>query len=119
MNQNTLRFWLRLMTIGTLAGVLMVLAGQFWHTSNTPPSQFASETELHQALYGKTAEEVRELLGEPDRIGGAKLIGEKEVWQYDHFYRTPNTQNRSPIYIHFNGGGTVSQIMLFDGRQLK
>lgn len=119
MNRNTLRFWLSFLTIGTLVSVLMVLACQRCHPAILPPSRFASDAELYKTLHSKTAEQVRELLGEPDSIGGARLIGEKEVWQYDSFYQMPDAQHRSPIYIHFNVGGTVSQITLFDGRQLK
>jgi hypothetical protein len=97
------------MLIATLLALAGILAVGIIRPHRGP--RFASDGELREAVVGKPAEAVRPLLGEPDAVGGARMLGEKEVWQY-------NSVCRQPVYVHIGTAGRVTRVTAF-GRQVE
>jgi hypothetical protein len=99
------RFSRQALLIVTLLALAAVLAVGIIRLPRRGP-RFASGDEVRAALVGQPEEAVRTLLGEPDAVGGATRLGEKEVWQYDSI--CPH-----PVYIHIGPEGRVTRVAAF------
>jgi hypothetical protein len=81
------------LTVFAVAGVVA------WSSCSAPRPRFTSDAELREALLGKSADEVRALLGEPDVTGiGGPL--DSVVWSYQE--PRIKTAKSGPIYLHFD-----------------
>ncbi len=109
MSRRNLCLWAATATVALLAVVLVV-----WQRTHA-----ASPCQPHSIaggrLIGLTAEQVEERLGKPDVVGGATLLGEREVWEYDSVYKEAGASRPAPLFIHFDAHGRVCRACTFDG----
>jgi hypothetical protein len=62
---------------------------------------------------------VEEWLGKPDSRGGASVLGERDVWEFDSAYREQGAARPMPLFVHFDVHGRVCRICTFDGRPVE
>jgi hypothetical protein len=110
----------RNLCLGSATGIVALLAILFvmWQRTHAGPL-----CPFHQSGYdrlvGMTGEQVEQRLGKPDSIGGATLLGEREVWEYDTIHREPGAARPTPLFVHFDAQARVCRICTFDGRKIE
>jgi hypothetical protein len=103
----------------TVAVVLAVVAFATFRTSPPEPAaRFRSRKELYNALIGKTAQEVREMLGEPDNPKAYPLHDPLSVWYYDRLYWDPKNRKLFQVKIAMRDG-IVDGICLWNGKDFE